>query len=531
MGITYACTDESGLSAGSASGLAGATGDTPRRQRLLVFIVAYNAENTLAPTLNRIPHQLLEKYEVEVLVIDDASRDRTFEAGEALRCSGQFPLKLTVLYNPVNQGYGGNQKIGFFYAIEKNFDFVALIHGDGQYAPECLPDLLGPLANGQADAVFGSRMILSGGAIKGGMPLYKYVGNKILTFVQNRLLHAKLSEFHSGYRLYAVAALRRIPFHLNANGFHFDTEIIIQLLMSGQRIAEYPIPTYYGDEICHVNGMKYGLDVVIASAKAWAQRLGLFYDRKFDCRPSTESNAHYLAKLGFASTHSLALAQIPDGARVVDIGCAGGYMGVALQKRGCRVTGIDLLPPAAGVELDEYHQHDLNRIPLPIALDRFDYALMLDVLEHLQSPEAFVDEFRRAAQFNPNIRFIVSTGNVAFAVQRIMLLLGLFNYGKRGILDLTHTRLFTFSSFRELFEQAGFDVLKVRGIPAPFPLALGNTSLAKMLLAINRGLISLRRQVFSYQIFMVVRPRPTLHFLLKEAQDKSAARAQSGPQA
>jgi glycosyltransferase involved in cell wall biosynthesis len=179
------------------------------KPRLLVFIVAYNAERTIADVLTRIPRELADEYSVEVLVIDDSSGDTTFERGEEIRRSESLPFTLHVLYNPVNQGYGGNQKIGFHFAVERDFDFVALVHGDGQYAPECLPELVRPLADGQADAVFGSRMLEGGGALRGGMPLYKFVGNKILTTTQNRLLHAHLSEFHSGYRVYSVDALRR----------------------------------------------------------------------------------------------------------------------------------------------------------------------------------------------------------------------------------------------------------------------------------------------------------------------------------
>jgi glycosyltransferase involved in cell wall biosynthesis len=124
-----------------------------------------------------------------------------------------------VLYNPVNQGYGGNQKIGYHYAIENGFDFVALLHGDGQYAPEMLGALTEPLRQGEADAVFGSRMLVRGDALKGGMPLYKFLGNRILTSVQNRLLGTKLSEFHSGYRVYRVSAIKALPFDRNSNVF------------------------------------------------------------------------------------------------------------------------------------------------------------------------------------------------------------------------------------------------------------------------------------------------------------------------
>jgi glycosyltransferase involved in cell wall biosynthesis len=496
------------------------------RLRLLVFIVAYHAERTIQQTLRRIPPGLLDDFDVEVLVIDDHSGDATFDRGEAVRRDASLPFRLTVLFNPANQGYGGNQKIGFHYAIEHGFDVVALIHGDGQYAPECLPELIVPLASGEADAVFGSRMLRAGDARRGGMPLYKYVGNRILTAVQNRLLRASLSEWHSGYRLYSTAALRRIPFHLNSHAFHFDTEIIVQLLIAGLRIKEIAIPTYYGDEISRVNGIAYAKDVVLACLAARAQEWSLFYDRKFDCRPPHAASALYTPKLDFESTHTLACDRIAPGSRVLDIGCAGGYLGDVLRTRGCHTTGIDAAPPAGEVALDAFELHDLNQRPFPVDLERFDCAVMLDVIEHLASPERFVDDFLAAAARNPNLRLVVSTGNVAFIVVRLMLLAGQFNYGKRGILDLTHTRLFTFGTFTRLFEQSGFDVLEIRGVPAPFPLAVGPGLLGRFLIGMNKALISMSRSLFAYQIFAVVRPKPTLASLLTRAQQESAARSE-----
>jgi len=497
------------------------------RQRLLVLIVAYNAERTIQQTLRRIPTRLLHDYDVEVLVIDDSSTDQTFDRGEVLRRDETLPFTLTVLFNPDNQGYGGNQKIGFHYAIQRGFDFVALIHGDGQYAPECLPELIEPLATGQADAVLGSRMMGKGDARRGGMPLYKFVGNRILTTVQNQLLRAQLSEWHSGYRLYSTDALRRIPFHLNTNVFHFDTEIIIQLLLAGVRIREIPIPTYYGDEISHVNGIVYAKDAVIACLKARAQELSIFYDRKFDCRPAGAGGSPYTAKLNFESPHTLARDRIPPGTRVLDIGCAAGYLGEALRRRGCHTTGIDSIPLDQRGAVDAFYLHDLNRRPFPLDLAAFDYAVMLDVIEHLASPENFVDDFLAAASRNPNLRLVVSTGNVAFIVVRLALLFGQFNYGKRGILDLTHTRLFTFATFRRLFEQSGFEVLEMRGVPAPFPLAFGRGIVSRLLIGLNNVLIRISRSLFAYQIFAVVRPKPTLLWLLDHAERESGARAKA----
>lgn len=493
------------------------------RKRLLIFVVAYNAESFIRQVLSRIPAVLGERYEMEVLVIDDASQDYTFEQVLGIELSQELPFKVRVLVNPVNQGYGGNQKLGYWLAIQQDFDYVALLHGDGQYAPECLPLLIQPIESGEADVVLGSRMLSEGGALRGGMPLYKYLGNKVLTWIQNKLLSTSLSEFHSGYRAYRVSALKRIPFELNTNDFHFDTEILIQLQLSGYRFKELPIPTYYGDEICHVNGLKYALDVIATTLKARAQQLVIYYDRKYDVTSLESPTAHYQAKLGFRSPHSLALGMVQPNSNVLDLGCAGGYMSQALkQYRGCHVTGVDLYPPNPSVTLDEFIMHDLDSGLPPIDLSNYDYILVLDVIEHLKSPEKFVFELRQAAP--PTIKIIASTGNVGFILTRLSLMTGGFNYGKRGILDLTHSRLFTFSSIQNLFKQANYDILEVAGTPVPFPLIFSSTRLSSILLAINNALIRLRKTMFSFQSFLVVTPRPSLSFLIDDAKKATERR-------
>lgn len=486
-----------------------------KKPRILVFVVAYNAEKTIGDVLTRIPAEL-KAFDTEILVIDDSSQDRTAEEGRRAAEALRFPL--TVLFNPVNQGYGGNQKLGFHYAIEHGFDVVALVHGDGQYAPERLPELLAPLLAGEADAVFGSRMLVEGAAKRGGMPFYKRLGNKILTTYQNALLGAQLSEFHSGYRLYSVAALAQVPFHLNTNDFHFDTEIIIQLLFAGLRIKELPIPTYYGDEICHVNGLRYAGDVFKTTFLARAQSMGIFYQRHFDVRQESP----YEPKLDFPSPHTLTLERVAPGDHVLDLGCAGGYVSKAMADKGCEVTGVDAVPledPQA-LGLTRYVQHDLNAPELPVNVGDYDRVVLLDVIEHLDRPEAFVDALRRSAERSPDTVFLVSTGNVGFLIPRLMLLLGSMNYGKRGILDLTHSRLFTFSSLRRLFEQGGFQIEEERGVAAPFPFALGGVEnpLSLALLRLNERLIDLAPGLFSYQMFFQIRARPSLPLLLESAR-------------
>ena len=222
------------------------------KKKCLIYVVCYNHEKFILKTLERIPQNLSEYYDIEILVANDKSKDKTLEETKKF-VTRHFKYNIISLYK--NLGYGGNQKIGYYYSILNNFDYVVLLHGDGQYAPEYLPDILNKFEEKEKiSAVFGSRMLKKGSALKGGMPLYKFVGNKILTFAQNLLLDVKLSEFHSGYRAYRVESLKKIFFQKNSDGYSFDTEIIIQLILNNLKIKEISIPTFYGDEISYVNG-------------------------------------------------------------------------------------------------------------------------------------------------------------------------------------------------------------------------------------------------------------------------------------
>ena len=171
------------------------------------------------------------------------------------------------------------------------------------------------------------------------------------------MLRTHFSEFHSGYRVYSVAALKKVPFDRNTNDFHFDTEIIIQLLIAGMRIRELPIPTYYGDEICHVNGIQYAWNVVKATLKSRIHELDIFYDSKFDCGPGRGTNAHYELKIGYDSPHTAALDLVPVGAKVLDLGCAGGYMSALLEReRGCQSTGVDQVSAGGEYQIEPVHR-------------------------------------------------------------------------------------------------------------------------------------------------------------------------------
>lgn len=487
-----------------------------RNQRLLIFIVAYNAETTIEKVLDRIPSSL-HSDNVEVLIIDDSSRDNTFAEGLRYQ-QHNCEFKITVLRTPENQGYGGNQKLGYRYAIDNGFDIVALVHGDGQYAPEELPALLDPLLRGEADAVFGSRMIDKNAARRGGMPLYKWIGNHVLTAFQNRVLGTNLSEFHSGYRLYSTKALAQVPFEKNTNDFHFDTEIIVQLVLKNLRIVELPIPTFYGDEICYVNGLKYAWQIVRSTIKGSLCGVHLFFDRKFDVDPQPAAHSD---KLGFPSSQTFAVNACVPGRHVLQLGIGHTNVAEELKRKSCRVTAVDF----ATNELTESSANGMSAAPLPRLpsnLAQFDQILLMDLVEHLNDPENFMDQLRqKTASRRPEV--IITAANVAFFVTRIMLALGQFNYSRKGILGLGHRRLFTFCSLRSLLEQAGYQVVEARGVPAPFPLALGANLRSRVLLALNGLLLKISKTLFAYQICIRARALPDARHLLKETISGSAA--------
>ena len=473
-----------------------------RGKRIGIFIVAYNALTTLSKVLRRITPDVWRNVE-QVVVFDDASDDATYELAVGIQAMTNLP-KLRVLKNQRNLGYGGNQKAGYRYFIEQGFDIVVLLHGDGQYAPELLSHMYAPLVRGEADAVFGSRMMKDfGGPLKGGMPLYKYVGNRLLTAFENHALGLHLTEFHSGYRAYDVHALAQIKLDKLTDDFHFDTEIIIKLHHQNFRIAEVPIPTFYGDEICRVNGPKYAKAIVRAVRRytktARAVRSYPEYAEYF---------VPYAVKRSLYSLHYYAARLVGTGQRVLDVGCAGGAFGSELVRAGNRVTGIDSEPdvsPAAAYEkvLRADLETGLGAL-VGNSTQPFDRILLLDVLEHLKDPSAVLQETRRLLAQRGKV--IVSVPNAVNFTVRLMVLFGRFRYDDRGILDWSHLRFFTKKTIRKLLEQHGyhitgrhFTIIPIERLtpvrPESRPLRFVNRSL--------RALTAIAPGLFAYEIVLV----------------------------
>ena len=224
---------------------------------VFVLMPAYNAGATVEKVFARVPAEARRRIR-RYVAVNDGSMDDTGAALE--RVCGEFP-NLVILTHPVNRGYGEAEKTLLRYAVAEGAEVGIVLHADGQYSPEKIVDLLEPFDRGTADLVQGSRM-LGGGALRGGMPLYKFVANKALTAIENLAFGMKLAEYHSGYMLYSKKALETIPFEKLSASFDFDLEMLVLARVKGLRIAEVAIPTIYAGEKSHLNPIKYGFDVL-----------------------------------------------------------------------------------------------------------------------------------------------------------------------------------------------------------------------------------------------------------------------------
>jgi glycosyltransferase involved in cell wall biosynthesis len=244
----------------------------PNGHFVLVVMPAYNAARTLALTWKAIPSDWVD----EVLLVDDGSRDETMRIASAL------PIRTIAL--PHNVGYGGNQKTCYLEALRLNADVVVMLHPDGQYDPILLPDLVKPILADAADFVLGSRMLIPGTALAGGMPKYRYISNRVLTAIENRALGERFSELHTGYRAYSRRFLETIPFMRNSDDFLFDTQLIAQAVAFGQRIVEIPIHTKYFPEASSTTmsaNVRYGLGTLWTMARYRLHRSGILPSRLF----------------------------------------------------------------------------------------------------------------------------------------------------------------------------------------------------------------------------------------------------------
>ncbi len=241
-------------------------------KKITVVLPAYNAEKTLEQTFREIPFDIVD----EVILVDDRSLDNTVEVARKLGIRH-------IVEHVENKGYGANQKSCYDKALEIGSDIVVMLHPDYQYTPKLIHSMCYLIANEVYQVVLGSR-ILGKGALKGGMPLYKYISNRFLTLAQNMLMKQKLSEYHTGYRAFSREVLLKIKYHENSDDFIFDNQMLAQIFYSGYEIAEITCPTKYFDEASSINfrrSLKYGLGVLGVSLRYWLQKKGILKYRIF----------------------------------------------------------------------------------------------------------------------------------------------------------------------------------------------------------------------------------------------------------
>jgi 2-polyprenyl-3-methyl-5-hydroxy-6-metoxy-1,4-benzoquinol methylase len=349
-------------------------------------------------------------------------------------------------------------------------------------------------------------MAAGGDPLAGGMPLYKFLGNKILTWLENHLIGMNLSEFHSGYRLYSCEALKKIPFLLNSNEWHFDTEILIQFHEGGFRIAELPIPTYYGDEISSVNGIVYAFNCMKSALNYRLHKSRLRYEAKYDLA----GDRYVHKKMDQYSSHTQILNWIEreQPLEVLEVGTATGYLTSEMAQRGCKVTGVEQDPEMARVAGPHCHRMVVGDIEVMefASLGRFDAIIFGDVLEHLRDPQAALR--KAVGLLKPDGKILISVPNIANIWVRLNLLMGRFNYSRVGILDETHLHFFTLKTARRLAEDSGLDVISTDVTPIPLPTILPAASTGRPLSILHRlnwFLAKLRKSLFGYQFIIVCR--------------------------
>jgi SAM-dependent methyltransferase len=430
-------------------------------KRIGVLVVARDAAGVLPDTLERIPESFRERIE-EIVILDDASADDTFPAAAAWARRNRLG-RSTVLRHTKRLGHGGTRKAGLRIAIEHGLDVVALLSGDGRYAPESLPSLVGPILDEEADAVIGvpDRSGEGGrvGRLSGGVPLR----------LGERILGASLRGAHDGFRAYGTAALREIAYEANGDGPEFDTQIIIQLRHAAKRIIEVPVP---GEAAAADLRQCVG---VLRDVLEY-RRVGMGFGTS-DWVPEAEPDAH---EGGSASHESLLaeLAGLPAG-RVLDLGCADGRFAERVREAEHRVVGVDRTEfDGVRDRMNLFVRADLNDGIPPEArvAAGYDVVLVAGVLQFLVRPERILREIRTVLR--PGGQVYVCVPNAVHWYPRLRFLLGRFDYDRHGILDVDHLRFFTRRSLRRMLVRTGYDILGTQVEALPFG---GQRVLARLL--------------------------------------------------
>lgn len=539
--------------------------------RFLIYVVAYEAEQHLYDLFERIPFELFNREEIQFLVNDAGCSDN----GSCLLKKWLIAHEIynvTILKNRIDQGYGGNQKIGLRVAVDDAYSCLILLDGDGSYSPGLLTELIEAWRASEPDILLGARSQSSPSDPAEQKHVDLPVSDRILDRFQNWITGWNLADYQTGCRAYSTKFLKTIPFEINTNDLHFDRELMLQAAHVGARVREIEIPMNDRIQINHGRGWKSSWNALGAILQYKMHQWGMLCSLKL----RNHSTDRYRDKtLADYSSHACALKLLEkrDAHEVLDIGCGPGYVARQCEQRGIRVTGIDCARPRPGM-MSNFLLADLEQDILPVSLRDYDTLLLLDVIEHLSNPEEFLLTLRNEngkepekplissqgiqtdpvsdcnqpdsdlshqalsaeaeqdpfgeqglfAAYPEMPLLILSTPNVAFAAVRLNLLCGRFNYAERGILDITHKRLFTRRSLLRMLKDCGYDIESVHAVGAPFSAVMPGrmgTCLGWM-----AGLLAkLWPAMFAFQFMVECRPRPGVREVLRHAirvHDRSA---------
>ncbi len=373
-----------------------------------------------------------------------------------------FDIRITTVDSTEKIGYGRLQKIGFDWAIERDFDAVVLLQGSDRASLSLLPDLFEPILTEGVDFVIGSRFAEFNEENKRAMPLYKYYGNRLLRSMGNKFTPISLSDWNSSYRAFSIRAIKSIPFKHNSDEFIFDVQVLIQLAEIGYLVKEIPIQYHPSNVINLGNGFQFTGEVLYNLMRYRAHKVG------FGSGSTAFNSLHYDLKEDANASHKVIESELAKmtNLQILDLGCSDGRLGREIEKLGHKVYGVDFIElPEVRNRITEFHLCDLeSELPASIG-GPFDVILAADVLEHLRDPQQVLKNL--SGFLKPAGRVVVSVPNIGHWYGRLKIGLGLFDYDRRGIFDSGHLRFFTKTSFKRMVEGAGFSVTSVTGVGLP----------------------------------------------------------------
>jgi len=457
--------------------------------RIALFLFDCPDAEALRKILDRIPDPLPSGFE-EVVVMQDRPAPNEFDLPPDLAAGRPYALQVHRI--PRDYGHGGERKAAFEYALRRGFDFAVFMRGDGFDPPEALPSLLHP-------ALLEGRQLVTAPRPRSSLSARRAAARWLASAFQNAVLGLRLRDLHASMRVYALSAVKCAPFQLNANDALFDAHLLMQFRALGVVAFEVPIavpsagPDVEHERFAHLRTCWAAVDYRLHQLHVTQQG-----------RYLVERDVHYTLKSSATGSHMQIVGAIPEGSRVLDLGCSQGLLARPLREKSVRVTGVDTRSPdRLASELDEYFQRDLEEaLELPTGRV-YDYVVVADVIEHVRNRAQLLRNARRYLKADG--RLLISTPNVALWFYRLSLLAGRFEYGPRGVLDETHVHLFTQASFQREVEKAGFHVLAKRATALPFEVVFQSTGRSRLVREVARLYHALARvwpSMFAYQFVL-----------------------------